>query len=91
MQPPWMRIWILSYYEVFTVSIDGGFKSPAECPLVLNVLLLTCIEHIYIPTRVSITTPDHPMRYMPETKECSENLDHSFGTMECQSIFWSVR
>ena len=24
MQAPWMKIWILSYYEVFTVSIDRG-------------------------------------------------------------------
>ena len=23
MQAPWVKIWILSYYEVFTIGIDG--------------------------------------------------------------------
>ena len=58
MQAPWVKIWILSCYEVFTISIDGGSD---------------------ITTGVSVTTPECPMSYTPETEECPENLDHSFG------------
>ena len=28
---------------------------------------------------MSVTTLEHPMNYTPETIECLENLDHSFG------------
>jgi hypothetical protein len=33
MQAPWVNIWISSYYEVFTVSIDGGSNITSGVPV----------------------------------------------------------
>ena len=67
-----MKIWIFSYYEMFTVSIDGGSNITVECLSVLNVSLFSYIEHVHNPL-------ERPMSYTPEIEECLENLDHSFG------------
>ena len=49
MQAPWVIIWILSCYKVFNTVTTEGLTSPVECPSILNVSLLTYIEHIYNP------------------------------------------
>ena len=79
MQAPWMKIWISSYYEVFTVSIDEG--SDITSGVSVSTKCLTAHQHRtrLKPTGVSITTLEHPMSYTPKTAECQDNLDYSFG------------
>ena len=55
--------------------LTESLTSRVECPIVLNVSLLTCIEYVCNP-------PERPMSYTPEIEECPENLDHSFWYSE---------
>ena len=90
MQAPWMKIWISSYYEVFTVSIDGGFNITGRVLVSTECLTAHLHRTRLEPTRVSVTTSDYLMSYTPKIEECLENLDHSFGTAKCLLIFQSV-
>ena len=90
MQAPWVKISILSCYEVFTVSIDRGSDITSGVSISIECVTAYLHRTHLKPTRVCVTTLERPMSYTPEIEECLENLDHSFGTVEGPSIFWSV-
>ena len=81
-QAPWVKISILSCFEVFTVSIDRGSDITSGVSISIECVTAYLHRTHLKPTRVCVTTLERPMSYTPKTEECPENLDPSFGYSE---------